>query len=704
MSPAAVRNAILSTAMLCGWQLSSATQIDLVGPSGSVAFGESVTVLANGNFVVTDPQYSTATASGVGAVYLYHADGSLVSKLTGSSTGDAIGSVVALPNGNFVVTSPWNNGGIAHAGAVTWVNGITGLSGVVSTANSLVGTHTDDGVGSAITLLADGSYVVASPSWNGASGAVTWADSNSAVHGAVSSANSLVGAAGDSIGACSVAALSNGNYVVDSCGWNQNTGAITLCPSPHGCTGSVDATNSLVGIRSGDKIGAGGVRSLHNGNFVVVSPNTHVSTATDVVTGAATWVDGTSGLTGMVSTANSLFGVIVSEVPIRLAPVVELANGNYLVNSYGWRAHSGDPEIGALTWGSGTSGVSGIISAANSLIGTTTYGYSNLVPLSDGNFVNANYSWGDGSSQYLGAITWGDGNSGSTVGLVSATNSVIGSTGGDALGSCGFFVLRNGNFAVDSCSWTNGVPSNHPGAVTLMHGPTGPSISVSAQNSLTGGVDSRSGDGPGIELSDGNYVVVSELWGNDTANVGAVTWVDGSSPTVDVVSNANSLTGSSSNDMVGADGVYEAAGSNFVVVSTRWRNIGASGAGAVTLVDAGRRADAVVSPANSLVGGQPGDNVGYDVRTQADGNYVVRSPAWHNAQGAVGAVTLASGNFRLVGTVQSWNSVIGGVANPEHEMTYDYDSSHHRLIVGRPSENIVSVFTRDQVFAENFER
>ena len=50
-------------------------------------------------------------------------------------------------------------------------NGTTGVSGIVSAANSLVGSTTDDYVGynddgiSAVTALSNGNYVVSSPEW-----------------------------------------------------------------------------------------------------------------------------------------------------------------------------------------------------------------------------------------------------------------------------------------------------------------------------------------------------------------------------------------------------------------------------------------------------------------------------------------------------------------------------------------------------------
>src|SRR4051812_35193755 len=98
-------------------------QTDIPGPAGSGAFGSSVTVLPNGNFVVTDPQFDLPGKTDVGAVYLYSPTGTLISTLTGNTAGDMVGfgGVKVLSNGNFLVVSwTWSNGGASGAGAVTW--------------------------------------------------------------------------------------------------------------------------------------------------------------------------------------------------------------------------------------------------------------------------------------------------------------------------------------------------------------------------------------------------------------------------------------------------------------------------------------------------------------------------------------------------------------------------------------------------------
>jgi hypothetical protein len=109
--------------------------------------------------------------------------------------------VTALSNGSYVVSSVnWDNAGVVNAGAVTWGSGTSGVSGAVTSSNSLVGTTASDYVGfTRVTALSNGSYVVSSVNWDNAgvvnAGAVTWGSGTSGVSGAVTSSNSLVGLA-----------------------------------------------------------------------------------------------------------------------------------------------------------------------------------------------------------------------------------------------------------------------------------------------------------------------------------------------------------------------------------------------------------------------------------------------------------------------------------------------------------------------------
>ncbi|WEY41454.1 filamentous hemagglutinin N-terminal domain-containing protein [Paraburkholderia sp. SUR17] len=184
------------------------------------------------------------------------------------------GGVTELSNGNIVVSSPQDNFGASTAGAVYLYDGRTGA--LIST---LAGSHAGDQVGNnGVKALTGGNYVVDSSSWNGRMGAVTWGSGTSGVTGTVSSANSLVGSvANDSVGAYGITALANGNYVVDSGGWSAGTGAVTWGSGTSGVVGVVSSTNSLVGSSAGDYVGrptgdgSYGVNPLANGNYVVLS-------------------------------------------------------------------------------------------------------------------------------------------------------------------------------------------------------------------------------------------------------------------------------------------------------------------------------------------------------------------------------------------------------------------------------------------------
>ncbi len=206
-----------------------------------------------------------------------------------------------------------------------------------------------------------------------------------------------------------------------------------------------------------------------------------------------------------------------------------MSNGNYVVSSYYW-TNGAATQAGAATWGNGTSGISGVVSASNSLVGSTAYDYvgeGGIVALSNGNYVVRSYNWSNGAATQAGAATWGSGTSG-IVGVVSASNSLVGSKSGDRVGNGGITALSNGNYVVRSYYWDNGGIVN-AGAATWGSGTSGIVGVVSASNSLVG---SKSGDRVGnggiVALSNGNYVVSSSYWDNGAAtDAGAATWGSG---------------------------------------------------------------------------------------------------------------------------------------------------------------------------------
>ncbi len=165
-----------------------------------------------------------------------------------------------------MVRSPnWDNGTIANAGAVTWGNGIRALQARFPRRNSLVGSKADDGIGAnGVTALSNGNYIVRSSIWDHGSiidaGAVTWGNGNTGITGVVSQTNSLVGSkSDDQVGRGGVTALNNGNFVVSSPLWDNgtilNAGAVTWGNGTTGITGVVSPTNSLVGSTYFDQVG-----------------------------------------------------------------------------------------------------------------------------------------------------------------------------------------------------------------------------------------------------------------------------------------------------------------------------------------------------------------------------------------------------------------------------------------------------------------
>jgi hypothetical protein len=597
--------------------LTGLTQFSLVSPNTlnpSVdTFGSSIVALSNGNVVVTNPTDSTV-APNAGAVFLYNGQtGSLISELIGSSSGDFVGSggVTALANGNFVVSSPnWHNAGV-EVGAATWVNGFGGPNESVSDSNSLVGSTSNDQVASSgVTALANGNYVVDSPFWHtgGASvGAVTWGNGWAGACGAVSAANSLIGSNNfDAVGIGGVTALTNGNYVVASPSWqnpNGSGGAATWGFGFGGTVGTVSAANSLVGgFKYSGEVGSL-VTALPNGDYVVGSEGWSSGNAdANTSVGAATWGNGMKGTVGAVSAANSLIGSTAYDNVG--SSVTALTNGNYVVGSPAW--HNGTASVGAVTWVDRHGSRSGVVSPANSLIGSTdgdSVGIGGVTALANGNYVVSSPFWQSNSGD-VGAVTWGNGGHG-TVGAVSAINSLTGSNGGDMVGfgngnpGSGVVALKNGNYVVDSPFWQSGL-----GAVTLAKGDgSARGITVSAANSLVGSASGdQVGSGGVTALASGNYVVSSPFW---QAALGAATWGNGHGGLIGAVSAANSLVGSTNGDMVGSGGVIALSNGNYVVSSPSWQNGGHS-VGAATWGNgrSGKTFDGAnsVDAANSLIG------------------------------------------------------------------------------------------------------
>lgn len=683
----------------------AATQLDIPGPPGSGSFGTSVGALPNGNIVVTDPYYDTGEAADVGAVYLYDgATGALISQLTGSTLGDRVGTAARLLDDGYVVLSPyWDNGAITDAGAVTWCDAEAGCAGTVSTANSLTGGTAGDRVGFtpgmsySFTPLVNGDYAVSSPLWdNGAAtdaGAVTLCHATATCAGTVSPANSLVGSsADDQVGV--VTALPSGGYVAGTPNWDNgpalDVGAVTWCPATLGCIGPISPANSLTGAADVDAIGSRGITALPNGNYVVASPQWHGGA---VNVGAVTWCDGTAGCTGVVSEANSLTGTRGGD-GVGAGGVVALANGFYVVSSPGWYNHT-TASAGAVTRCDGTTGCAGQVNGGNSLVGTSAYDGvgTRVIALDNGAYVVGSLFWDDGAYADAGAVTWCPASGGCT-GPVTAGNSLTGSHQDDQVGWA-LAALPGGNYAAGSPFWDYGAVQD-AGAVTGCDGDAGCTGPISPlSNSLCGSAaGDQIGYGAIVALAGGNYVIASPLWDNGAVpDAGALTWCSGGAGAcMGFVSAANSLTGSAAGDLIGVQ-VAALAGGNYVAGAPYWDSGAIPDAGAATWCPAGG-CTGPISTAGSLHGLAAGDRVGLTITALADGKWVAASPYFDNGSAAdAGAITLGEG--ATSGPPSAANSVFGTAPGGGGGMNAVYDAANAQLVVGRPADNIVSLFRGD---------
>ena len=700
--------AVLTIVLLGALSVSAAGQTppelpgtEIAGPTGSGAFGSQVAVLANGNIVVSDPSYSAGGVTGIGAVHLY--DGATltpISTLTGGTAGDGVGNgpITALAGGNFVVSSGlWDDpAGIVNAGAVTLCSGTTGCSGAVTAANSLVGSSAADFVGDT-HALPSGNYVVVTPNWDNLTppvrfntGAVTFCSGVTGCVGAITETNSLVGStANEPVGQGGLTFLADGTYLVSTPNWDsgafQNLGAATFCSGTTGCAGAVTAANSLVGSRSNDRVGTSptspNVVPLANGNYLVVSAFWNPSSLTNPnPQGAVTFCLGTGGCVGPVNANRSLMGANAHSVGINGATA--LPNGNYVVSSPLWD-DGVTTDIGAVTFCDGTVGCEGLVGASNSLIGTTPFdnvgnaGFdvTQLVNpvsiLTDGNYVVSTRNWDNGGATDVGAATWCSGTAGCT-GAVTPANSLIGTTTGDQIGTFGFGGMvrgvANGNYVVASPFWDRPSPSlANAGAVTFCDGAANSCANtvVSAANSLVGTTASDFLGGEGTTpLPSGGYVTISRNWDlGATANAGAVTPC-GPTGCVGTVTAANSVVGSTANDLLTSSVTVLASG-GYLVASPNWDNGPTADAGAITFCPSVGACDGAIAPARSLAGSRAGDQVGNaGVKELTSGNYLVSSPSWDNeAIADAGAVTFCDSSTGCVGPVGASDSLVGSTAS-----------------------------------------
>lgn len=675
-----------------------------------------MSVLPNDNIVVVDSSYSTPSAAQVGSVILLRPDGSLVSTLTGTIAGDRIGAdgIVILANGNFVVqSSNWHcaDSGLANCGAATWVDARLGRNGAVSAANSVVGITGDaagnggDRVGRQVFALRNGDYVVRgsgtaiSP---GLTGTLTRGNGATGTSGPVTAANSLTGASqGDLIGD-TVVSLPNGDIVVASPAWNNNRGAVTQIRSGQPLQGVVNATNSVVGALSGDSVGAS-VTLLGNGNYVICSPNWNASAAITSA-GAATWVGANAPLTGTLTAAASLVGTQTDDQVCGGGVVALDGNGNYVVTSR--RYKSGASMIGAATWGNGSIGVRGAVSAANSLVGVG--GNSNApMPVSvtalrgNGNYVVAFarsiYASGvAGDTGGAAPVVWANGASGIAGAVSSASASYVSAT--ESLFDSIVYPLENGHFVVARPSWNASA-----GAVNWGNGALGGPVGLLSPSVALTGAHAADNIGAGgvFPLRGGNYVVVSPFW---VGNAGAVTWVGGAGPTSGQVSAANSLVGPRAGSKIGIGGVAALANGNYFFGSPYWDT--PDNRGGWTWGDGLLPMSGVLGIANTVAGSSANDRLGGNAMVPLSNGHVLALARDYDVAGATDAGTACeyAGNGAISGGPNETYCVMGTSAGSGPSWQVEGSRRGDPWFVLRPAERKLTIVgTTDRIFAGGFD-
>ncbi len=577
-----------------------------------------------------------------------------------SADGDSIGlgkNYVVLSNHNIVLLNPqWNN----DTGAATFVdivNGI-GMTGDISSSNSVVGSQTDDRVGSGgIVEFGNSRFAILSPEWanggNTTAGAVTWGNIDTGVSGVLGLGNSLVGqSTADRIGDDSddFESVTGNLWVLNTPRWSGNKSALTFFDiSGTLPTGEVDASNSLVGSTSGDNLGSDGFDLVFAGSGIHVLVRSSLwDNGANTDAGAITAFLTSNPTSGVITAGNSLIGSHTDDAIGAGYRVFLNSSGNQLLVNASWNA-----DRGAVTFWDPDNALTGVVDASNSLVGGTAgdlLGNWEVLEVAGGKYYVAAPDW----SNDTGSVTFGSTSTG-VVGLVTDQNSLVGSTSGDRIGETIHDLFYNDRLAVVSQTW-----NANRGAVTFIN-PLAPVIGqVSAGNSIVG---ASAGDRVGTSLTQlfgtanrGTVVLRTTTF---NSNAGAVTVVDSDAPFIGVVSELNSLVGRPG-DRVGLNGVSEQNNGAVLVRSAQWSDGTSSNFGAVTLMPATAGAltpvTGFVSALNSLVGSHTGDAIGSGSTTTSAGNLILSSTAWN---GNRGAVTFMNINNAKTGVVSSQNSLVG---------------------------------------------
>lgn len=363
---------------LTGWlepanALYGSVELDRVGSGGIRVLADGSYLVLSPNADVgglTDAGAATIGPVGVGVAGLVTAANSRV----GRSAGDRVGSggATALANGGVVVLSPqWrSDAGVAGAGAATLLRNAND-AGPVDAGNSLVGATNGDFTGAAVAALTNGHYLVQTRAWNGLPeyrGAVTWGNGVTGVTGAISPAQAIVMPAIGAFGLSpSAVALSDGNYVIAAPGWGDER--LGMVGAAFWIDGSGPSAGPLDDFRGRATLGASPnaqtammVYALRNGGHLVWSAQMRTPLGVRV---GLTQIPANPQASTVATAARSLYGAPgLGGGPVNAPTVVARADGSWIA------AHPFFTTVnsGAMTFGWADGSTVGEIQHSNSVI------------------------------------------------------------------------------------------------------------------------------------------------------------------------------------------------------------------------------------------------------------------------------------------------------------------------------------------------
>ncbi len=216
----------------------------------------------------------------------------------------------------------------------------------------------------------------------------------------------------------------------------------------------------------------------------------------------------------------------------------------------------------------------------------------------------------------------------------------------------------------------------------------------SPSGSNSGTTRSRSLGGQVVALTNGNYVVVAGSFDNGaTTNVGAVRHCSGASGCFGTPGVGNALVGTTAADFVGNSGVIALPNGNYLVRSQGFDDGAIANVGSVTWCNGTSGCIGAISLSNLLLGASATGQISdAGVTVFPDDSYVVQSSLFDNASGPVanaGAYTFGNGDAGTTGRVGTDNSIVGSVTS---DLTsFDYDAPRARYVVGRGASNRVVI-------------